>query len=171
MSSLVTFAEDAGIGVITLNTPPLNLITRTFMDDLASTVDAATRSSARVVAVKAEGDHFGAGADAWDTYADVRSSEARPRIVEWLNTLRKLKTLPAPVNAQVQGTGVGGGLELALYCDFIVAAASTKFGHLEANLCNPTLLGRAQRVAERVWSGAGTLSRRRRRMCTNDHWG
>jgi enoyl-CoA hydratase/carnithine racemase len=147
---LVTFAENEGVGVITLNSPPLNLLSGKFMLDLDAGVDAAANSSARAVIVRAEGNHFGAGADAGDMFAGVSSAQARPQIVAWVHTLRKLETLPVPVIAQVQGTCVGGGLELALYCDVIVAAASARLGHLEANLGTATLLGGAQRVAERA---------------------
>lgn len=148
--SLVTFADHGAVGVITLNNPPLNLLSRALMDALDAAVDAAANSPSRVVVVRAEGNHFGAGADADDMFADVRSAQARPQIIAWVNTLRKLETLPVPVLAQVQGTCVGGGLELALYCDIIVAAASAKFGHLEAALGTATLLGGAQRIAERA---------------------
>jgi enoyl-CoA hydratase/carnithine racemase len=102
------------------------------------------------VVLRATGNHFGAGADAGDMFAGVRGEQARPQIISWVHTLRKLETLPVPVVAQVQGTCVGGGLEVALYCDVIVAGASAKLGHLEANLGTVTLLGGAQRVAERI---------------------
>lgn len=148
--SLATFAEDQGIGVVTLNNPPLNLLSTKLLADLDAAVDAAAGSAARAVIVRAEGNHFGAGADAGDMFAGVRGEQARPQIIGWVHTLRKLETLPVPVVAQVQGTCVGGGLELALYCDVIVAGSSARFGHLEANLGTATLLGGAQRIAERA---------------------
>jgi enoyl-CoA hydratase/carnithine racemase len=149
MGSLATFAEKAGIGVITLNNPPLNLLSRELMEDFAAAIDAATRSTSRAVVLRAEGNHFSAGADA-GMFVGVRSAEARPQLMDWLNALRKLETLPVPVIASVQGVCLGAGLEVALYCDFIIAAASARFGCLEATLGTTTLLGGAQRVAERI---------------------
>jgi hypothetical protein len=55
MGSLVTFVENAGIGVITLKNPPLDLLSRELMKDLATAIDAATRSTSRAVVLRAGG--------------------------------------------------------------------------------------------------------------------
>jgi enoyl-CoA hydratase/carnithine racemase len=61
-----------------------------------------------------------------------------------------LEELPFPTLAAVQGMCVGGGLELALACDLIWAAASARFGQPEATIGTTTLLGGVQRLAERA---------------------
>jgi enoyl-CoA hydratase/carnithine racemase len=63
-----------------------------------------------------------------------------------------LEALPFPTLAAVQGMCVGGGLELVLACDLIWAAASARFGQLEATIGTTTLLGGVQRLAERAGS-------------------
>jgi enoyl-CoA hydratase/carnithine racemase len=63
-----------------------------------------------------------------------------------------LEELPFPTLAAVQGMCVGGGLELVLACDLIWAAASARFGQLEATIGTTTLLGGVQRLAERAGS-------------------
>ena len=66
--------------------------------------------------------------------------------------IAEFEALPFPTLAAVQGMCVGGGLELVLACDLIWAAASARFGQLEATIGTTTLLGGVQRLAERAGS-------------------
>ncbi|PYU16103.1 MAG: enoyl-CoA hydratase/isomerase family protein, partial [Acidobacteria bacterium] len=77
-------------------------------------------------------------------------SEARERFTTHLQMIADLEELPFPTLAAVQGMCVGGGLELVLACDLIWAAASARFGQLEATIGTTTLLGGVQRLAERA---------------------
>ncbi len=146
----VTFHEKDAVGVVTLDNPPLNLMTRAYLADLDRAISSAAASGVRVLVVRPAGGHFGAGADAGELFGGVDAAAARPQLETWLHTLRALEALPVPVIAQVQGVCVGGGLELALYCDLIVAGMSARFGSPEANLGTATLFGGAQRIAERA---------------------
>lgn len=148
--STATFSEKDAVGVIAIDNPPLNLLTHAYMADLDRAIDEAATAGIRVLVLRAAGRHFGAGADAGDLFVGVSARDARPQIASWLRTLSRLEQLGVPVIAQVQGMCVGGGLELALYCDLIVAGESATFGHPEANLGTATLLGGAQRIAERA---------------------
>ena len=148
--ALVTFTHAGDVGVVTIDNPPLNLLTRELLAGLDQAVESVANAPVRAVLVRAAGRHFGAGADAGDVFDGVRSDQARPMLTRWMATLHLLETLPVPVVAQVQGMCVGGALEIALHCDLIVAAQSANFGHLEANLGTVTLLGGAQRIAERA---------------------
>ena len=148
--SMVSFVQQEAVGFLTIDNPPLNLLTRKLMVDLDRAIEAAAHAPVRAVVLRAAGRHFGAGADAGDLFDGVSSQEARPMLARWRATARALETFPVPVIAEVQGMCVGGGLELALHCDLIVAADSAKFASLEANLGTVTLLGGAQRIAERI---------------------
>jgi enoyl-CoA hydratase/carnithine racemase len=148
--SVVSFEVDGAVGVITVNNPPLNLLSRKVMTDLEHAVEAASSAPVRALRVRAEGRHFGAGADVGDLFDGVSSTVARPMLARWRSAFHALETLPVPVLAEVQGTCVGGGLELTLHCDLIIASEDAQFGSLEANLGTVTLLGGAQRLAQRI---------------------
>jgi enoyl-CoA hydratase/carnithine racemase len=148
--ALVGFSQRGAVGVITLDSPPLNLLSHPFFQDLDEAVYAAAAAPVRAVLVRTAGRHFGAGADVGDLFAGVRSDQARVHLSRWLGILRRLEGLPVPVVAEVRGMCVGGGFEVALHCDLIVAGETATFGHLEARWGTATLLGGAQRVAERA---------------------
>ena len=83
-------------------------------------------------------------------YSKVSSSEARKLFTSHLTVIADLEELPFPTLAAVQGLCIAAGLELALACDLIWAAASARFGQAEASIGTTTLLGGAQRLAERA---------------------
>jgi enoyl-CoA hydratase/carnithine racemase len=67
-----------------------------------------------------------------------------------MNVFNRFERLPLPVIAAVQGLCFGGGLELAIRADVIIAGESSRFGHPEQSLGIVTLLGGIYRVAERA---------------------
>jgi enoyl-CoA hydratase/carnithine racemase len=67
-----------------------------------------------------------------------------------LELLRAFDQLPMPIVAAVHGVCVGGGLELALACDLIIASESAKIGSVEATVGLHPLAGGIQRVAQRA---------------------
>jgi enoyl-CoA hydratase/carnithine racemase len=64
--------------------------------------------------------------------------------------LRELESFPLPIVAAVHGVCVGGGFELALACDFIIAARSSKIGSVEATIGINPLMGAIQRQVQRA---------------------
>jgi enoyl-CoA hydratase/carnithine racemase len=68
----------------------------------------------------------------------------------FLTVVNRLERLPIPTIAAVQGFCLGGGFEIALRCDIIIAERSAQFGHPEQTLAVTTLLGGVYRVAERA---------------------
>src|SRR5271154_4982650 len=145
----VRFEIAGALGVITLANPPLNLFSMEFIEDLRAAVDEAKRSPLRALLVRAEGKVFSGGADV-SVFKDKTSSEARKLFTSQLRLIADLEELPFPTLAAVQGMCIAAGLELALACDLIWAAASARFAQAEASIGTTTLLGGVQRLAERA---------------------
>ena len=122
------------VGIITLNRPQqLNALNDQLMDEMASALKAfdADQSIGCIVLTGSE-KAFAAGADigamAKYSFADVYNNDYITRNWEQIRGVRK------PVIAAVSGFALGGGCELAMMCDFIIAADNAKFGQPEIKL-------------------------------------
>ena len=91
--------------------------------------------------------HFSAGAEL-AAFATADRGEAPD--LPLLDVLQAFDSLPAPIVASVNGVRVGGGLELALASDLVIAAESAKLGSVEVTLGLAPLMGAAQRVTQRA---------------------
>ncbi len=147
--STVQFETSGPLGILTLANPPLNLLSGELIEDLRATVTEVKRAPIRALLVRAAGKIFSAGADV-SAFKGKTGSEARERFTTHLRLIADLEELPFPTLAAVHGMCVGGGLELALACDLIWAAASARLGQLEATIGTTTLLGGVQRLTERA---------------------
>lgn len=67
-----------------------------------------------------------------------------------MGVIDRFSQIPIPIIASVHGSCLGGGLELALLCDFIIASRSAKFGCVEATLGVHPLMGAIQRISQRA---------------------
>ncbi len=122
------------IGFITLNRPKqLNALNDTLMNELGAALKAFDADDAiGCMVITGSEKAFAAGADigamaTW-SYMDVYKSDYITRNWETIRTVRK------PVIAAVAGFALGGGCELAMMCDFIIAADTAKFGQPEIKL-------------------------------------
>jgi enoyl-CoA hydratase/carnithine racemase len=145
----VRFEVFGGLGLISLANPPLNLFSMELIEDLRAAVTEAMKAPLRALIVRAEGKVFSGGADV-SVFKGRTSSEARKLFTSQLRLIADLEELPFPTLAAVQGLCIAAGLELALACDLIFAAASASFGQAEASIGTTTLLGGVQRLAERA---------------------
>ncbi|UCC73628.1 MAG: enoyl-CoA hydratase/isomerase family protein [Gemmatimonadota bacterium] len=117
-----------GLARFVLSQPPLNILTRDILAAMRKELERlAAEPSLRVLLISAEGKHFSAGADVGEhlppTYEEL--------IPEFLDTVAAIDTFPLPVVAAVQGRCLGGGYELAMAADIIVAGAGASFGQPE----------------------------------------
>jgi enoyl-CoA hydratase/carnithine racemase len=147
--SKVRFETSGALGILTLANPPLNLISGEVVADLRSAVTEIKRAPLRALLFRAEGKAFSAGADV-SSFTGRSASDARTNFTAHLRMIADLEELPYPTLAAVQGVCVAGGLELVLACDLIWASASARLGQVEAAIGTTTLLGGAQRLAERA---------------------
>lgn len=134
MTETVRFDIEGAVGVITLDRPPVNAIDSDLVSDLGDAIEAA--GSPRVRCVVVTGDpHFAAGADIKGFKADMDAGLDPGRLAEGLSqVLVALEALPKPVIAAVRGFAIGGGLELALACDFRFLADDARVGQAEVAL-------------------------------------
>jgi enoyl-CoA hydratase len=146
----VRFAEDGALGVLTLDSPPLNLIGEAVIADLVAAVDQVEATEGlRALLIRGEGKVFSAGADV-SLFAGKGSAEMRPLIASFLELGRRIEALPLPTVAAVHGTCMAGGFELALFFDLIWAAEGTMLGLPETRLGIVPLAGGVERIAARA---------------------
>jgi cyclohexa-1,5-dienecarbonyl-CoA hydratase len=117
-----------GIGQIILSHPPLNILSRDLLGHLREELGRfAGEPSLRVLSLSAEGKHFSAGASV-EEHLPPQYSELIP---EFMATVAALDSFPLPVIAAVQGRCLGGGFELILAADMVVASEDASFGQPE----------------------------------------
>jgi enoyl-CoA hydratase len=138
------------VGLITLNRPQaLNALSTPLMQELTRAVDAFEADEAiGCLVITGSEKAFAAGADIKEmqpkTYMDVYKEDFITR--DWERVARCRK----PVIAAVAGFALGGGCELAMMCDFIIAADTAKFGQPEINLGTIPGSGGTQRLTRFV---------------------
>src|ERR1700752_4443069 len=144
----IRFERDGAIGHIVLANPPFNRLDLRFAEALRTAVRQASESDIRVLVIRSEGPHFSFG-------GEVR--EWPGNNVNWFRTFvadinvsyRAIGMLKIPTVAVVQGIAFGGGFELALACDFLVAADNDVFRCVEVTTAMLPVAGALQGFAER----------------------
>jgi enoyl-CoA hydratase/carnithine racemase len=148
MTHLKYSIED-NIAVITLSNPPQNRLSPQMLDELDIALTAIGDSEARALLLRAEGADFSFGGDIVP-WPDMSTRELRTLFERYMNSFNRFERLSIPTVAAVQGLCFGGGLELAVRADVIIAAETARFGHPEQSLAIVTVLGGVYRVAERA---------------------
>jgi enoyl-CoA hydratase len=146
--AVLTSVED-GVGLIRLNRPKalnaLNQETMHAVVEAAQAWDADPRVRAIVLTGSAKA--FAAGADikemASKSYAEVYAAD-------WFSQWGRLAEVRIPVIAAVSGYALGGGCELAMMCDVLVAGEGARFGQPEINLGVIPGMGGSQRLTRAV---------------------
>lgn len=122
---------EGGIARITLDRPPLNVVDLTLATELReAAAGLARRDDVRVVLLAARGRAFSAGVDVRDHLPDRGAAMLR----EFHRACRALHELPAPVVCAVHAAALGGGAELTLVCDLVLASAGATLGFPEIRL-------------------------------------
>ncbi|MDF2233756.1 enoyl-CoA hydratase/isomerase family protein [Albimonas sp. CAU 1670] len=155
MTQLVLRDDRDGLTILTLNRPEkLNALTIALFQELRDHVEALTDDeSVRCVVLRGAGKCFSAGND----LADIGAG-AKPPSRGWHSeTLRMMEKMPKPVIAAVHGHCYTGALEVALACDFILAAEDAKFADTHGRWALSPVWGMSQRLPRRV--GIATAKR------------
>ena len=143
---------EPGIHLLTVNRPKaLNALNAATLDEIAAAVkQVAADESARVLLVTGAGEKaFVAGADISEM-KDATIEQGRALSEKGMQVMHAIEALPVPVIALVNGYALGGGCELALACDWILAAPNAAFGQPEVNLGIPPGFGGTQRLPRRI---------------------
>jgi enoyl-CoA hydratase/carnithine racemase len=167
----LTTVMDGAVAVLSMGRAPYNLMNRALNRELIKALEWARREGARAVVLRSSLRHFSAGADLDAMVADADQAD----VLGWdfAETLRAFDEHPAPITASVQGVCVGGGFELALACDLIVASESAKFGSVEVTVGLHPLMGAVQRLTQRAGAARAkelTLLGRRYPAATLERW-
>src|SRR5436190_11016883 len=146
---LVIVERDDPVAVVLLNRPEaLNALSDELMDELVSTLSELDRDeSVRCIVLGGSERAFGAGADIGELASSSAIDLYYQRRVERWDAIRSLWT---PLVAAVSGFCLGGGCELAMSCDLIVASETAQFGQPETTLGIIPGAGGTQRLTHAV---------------------
>lgn len=146
----IQISVDEGVGVITLHRPKaMNALCSPLMDELTQVLDDWEHNTdVRAVVVTGNDKVFAAGADIKEmqtkSFVEVHTENFITAGWERITTFRK------PIIAAVAGYALGGGCELAMMCDFIIAGENAQFGQPEIKLGIIPGAGGTQRLTRAV---------------------
>jgi cyclohexa-1,5-dienecarbonyl-CoA hydratase len=154
----IEVTHENGLGTITLNRPPVNVLNIAMMEEINNTLDSWQGDNGlKVVLFKAKGKCFSAGVDVGEHMGDLA-----PKMIEVFHGMfRRMDKLGVLTAASVYGTCLGGGCELAIFCDLVLASEGAKFGQPEIQVgvyppiaaqIMPRIIGR-KAAAELIFSG------------------
>lgn len=176
--ALVTREQRDNISILTMVYRPHNLLGPKLINAIVEQVEASQQAGSRAIVIRSGLRHFCAGADL-DLFArrvdpDSAGNADPGGRLDSVGFLRFMELLPIPLIASVHGVCLGGGLELALACDYIIASSSAKIGSVEATLGLHPLLGGIQRQVQRIGAGRAkemSMLARRYDAPTLEKWG
>ena len=124
-----------GIAIVTISRPKaMNALNTRFFNEMdAMVADISTNKKVKAMIITGDGKAFVAGADIAEM-VDKNSDEGSAFSRLGQNTFRSFGGMDIPVIAAINGFALGGGLELAMGCDFRTSSTKAKFGQPEVNL-------------------------------------
>jgi cyclohexa-1,5-dienecarbonyl-CoA hydratase len=147
-----------GVATLTLNRAPLNVLNIEMMEEINTALEGwMEEKSLKLLVIQAAGKAFSAGVDVGEHLGVLVF-----KMIEVFHKIfRLMEALKVPSIAVVNGSALGGGCELALYCDMVIATEKAKFGQPEiqvgvfppiAALVFPRMIGR-KKALELILSG------------------
>lgn len=145
----ILVSSDDGVGLIALNRPRvLNALNQALMEELAGAMEAMDRDDAvRCLVLTGHDRAFAAGADVREFAEATTADMVRGyRFHQW----QRIRMVGKPVVAAVSGFALGGGCELAMSCDIIIASETARFGQPEIRLGLMPGAGGTQRLTRAI---------------------
>jgi enoyl-CoA hydratase/3-hydroxyacyl-CoA dehydrogenase len=155
---MVRSRRDNGVVTIAINRPDvMNAMNETVADQLSGIFRrAAADASTTGIVIAGSGRSFIAGADIRFFIQNIERHElgrTRKMTEDLQALLLEMQNCPKPVVARVHGLALGGGVEIALACDYIVATPNASFGFPETGIGIYPGLGGTQRTTRRIGTG------------------
>src|SRR4030095_2373854 len=134
-TAFIQSTVDARVGWLEFNRPPVNAFTREMVDETHDAIAAALADPAVRVLVLASAipRYFSAGADL-HVFKDIGQDGMRRWAERCHEIVRLWRASPKPLLSAINGTAVGGGLEMTLHCDLRFAATDARLGQPEINI-------------------------------------
>ncbi|MBI5920994.1 MAG: enoyl-CoA hydratase/isomerase family protein [Betaproteobacteria bacterium] len=127
MSEVVSYSIKSGIAVVTVDSPPVNTMTRDVRVGLKKCFEALRGESAKAIVLACAGKTFLSG-------GDMREFETGVQEPGYHEVLRLIEDSKVPVVAAIHGTAMGGGVETAISCHYRIAAEGARLGLPEITL-------------------------------------
>lgn len=120
-----------GLGTITLNRPPVNILNIAMMDEINGVLESwQGERDLKAVLFDAKGKCFSAGVDVGEHMGDLA-----PKMIHAFHRMfRLMDGLGIPTIASVYGSCLGGGCELAVFCDLVISTEDAKYGQPEVQV-------------------------------------
>lgn len=127
----ITVTKQDGVARLVFNRPPLNVLNIEMLREInGALAHIASDASVKVLVLTGEGKAFSAGVDVGEHLPEL----AEEMLSTFHRTVDLLLSVEAPVVAGVNGAALGGGCEIALCCDLVIAAERAKMGQPEIRL-------------------------------------
>ncbi|MYX37447.1 MULTISPECIES: enoyl-CoA hydratase/isomerase family protein [unclassified Streptomyces] len=168
--AVIVRSMDGPVAVLTMQYRPHNFMGHVLVEALLDSIRWAQEQGARAVLLRSGLRNFSAGADL-TLFEGLDGQEPE---IDRIRFVREFDELPIPIVAEVRGVCVGGGFELALACDLIVAGESAKLGSVEATVGLTPLSGAVQRLTQRAGAARAkemAMLARRYDARTLERWG
>ncbi len=129
--SKIKLEIENGVAWIKLANPPLNIVDMEMMNELVDAVEKS-ENEAHIAVIGNEGKHFSAGAEIKEHYPD----KAPEMIRTFTELIGKILNYNGVTVAAVKGYALGGGFEIPMACDIILASQNAKLGNPEITLAH-----------------------------------
>jgi enoyl-CoA hydratase/carnithine racemase len=143
----VKYEIDGAVGVVTLAKPPHNLLDDTLLEDLMTAYEKVVVEGARAILLRSSMRHFCAGAEVQTLGTTSVIHIDKEKFSRFFDVMENVSV---PTVAALNGGVLGGGVELALTCDMILAADTAYLGQVEVAVGLHPLLGGTQRLVQRA---------------------
>lgn len=148
-NNMIEVKKEERIAVLTINNPPMNVLNTDLLLQMRKSFDEIEKEAVDVIIITGAGKSFVAGADIKEM-KNKNSIQASEFSKLGQNLFSRIENFPKPVIGAVNGFAFGGGNELAMCCDIVVASENAKFSQPEVCLGVIPGFGGTQRLSRLV---------------------
>src|ERR1039457_1710697 len=154
MGQFLNVAVESKVAAVTINNPPVNVLSGDVLKDLEATMDSlAGNKDVKVIVLTGTGPVFIAGADIKQMAMIQTPADGKKAAGEGQRVFLKIERMSKPVIAAINGVCLGGGMELAMACHIRMCSDRAKLGQPEINLGIIPGFGGTQRMSRLVGRG------------------